>query len=63
MVGLLTQGMYTGLLSIRVGGDPLNSMWFMWFLTMIPLIVSASLAYLAGTHDFHLFKTKPPKNM
>jgi hypothetical protein len=63
VVGLLTQGMYTGLLSIRVGGDPLNSMWFMWFLTMIPLIVSASLAYLAGTHDFHLFKPKPPKNM
>ena len=63
VVGLLTQGMYVGLLSIRVGGDPLNSMWFMWFLTMIPLIVSASLAYYAGTRDFHIFKPKPPKNL
>lgn len=63
VVGLLTQGMYVGLLSIRVGDAPLNSMWFMWFLTMIPLIASASLAYYAGTHDFHIFKPKPPKNL
>lgn len=62
-VGLLSQGMYMSILSIRVGGNPLNSMWFVWFLTMIPMIVSASLAYYAGTRDFHLFKTKPPKNM
>ncbi len=63
VVGLLTQGMYMGILSIRVNGAPLNSMWFVWFLTMIPLIVSASLAYYAGTRDFHLFKPKPPKNL
>jgi hypothetical protein len=63
VVGLLTQGMYMGLLSIRVNGDPLNSIWFVWFITMIPLIVSAALAYYAGSRDFHLFKTKPPKNM
>ena len=63
VVGLLTQGMYMSILSIRVGENPLNSMWFVWFLTMIPMIVSASLAYYAGTRDFHLFKPKPPKNM
>ena len=63
VVGLLTQGMYMGILSIRVNEAPLNSMWFVWFLTKIPLIVSASLAYYAGSRDFHLFKPKPPKNL
>ena len=63
VVGLLTQGMYMGILSIRINENPLNSMWFVWFLTMIPMIVSASFAYYAGTRDFHLFKVKPPKNM
>lgn len=62
-VGLVSEGMYTGLLAIRVNDTPLNSMWFMWFLIMIPMIVAASLSYFAGTHDFHLFKTKPPKNL
>ncbi len=56
-LGLLIEGMYTGLLAIRVGGVPLNSIWFMWFIIMIPMIVTASLAYFAGLHEFRFFKT------
>lgn len=55
--GLLIEGMYTGLLAIRVGGIPLNSVWSMWFIIILPMIVTASLAYFAGLHEFRFFKT------
>ncbi len=61
-LGLLIEGMYTGLLAIRVGDIPLNSMWFMWFIIMIPMIVAAALSYFAGTHNFCLFKPNSPQN-
>ncbi len=63
LVGLLTEGMYMGLLAIRVGDIPLNSMWFMWFIIMLPMIVASTLSYFAGTKDFRFFKPKPPKNL
>ena len=56
--GLLTEGMYMGLLAIRVNDVPLNSMWFMWFVIMIPMILSSTLAYIAGTREFYFFKPK-----
>ncbi|MBQ7380531.1 MAG: hypothetical protein IJW69_00435 [Clostridia bacterium] len=56
--GLLTEGMYMGLLAIRVNDVPLNSMWFMWFVIMIPMILSSTLAYIAGTREFCFFKPK-----
>ena len=57
-VGLLIEGMYTGLLAIRVGGVPLNSLWFMWFVIMLPMILTSTLAYIAGTHELCFFKPK-----
>lgn len=45
------QGMYTGLLANRVGGAPLNSYWFVFFLTPIPAILICELAYYFGLHD------------
>jgi len=38
-------------------------MWFMWFLITIPMIVTAAIAYFAGTREFRFFKPKPPKNI
>lgn len=61
LIALLIEGMYTGLLAIRVGDVPLNSVWFMWFLVIIPLIVTASIGYYAGTKEFKIFKTAPKK--
>ena len=55
-VGLLAEGMYTGLLAIRVGGVALNSIWPIWFIIPLPMIVTASLAYLAGSYEFRFFK-------
>lgn len=57
VVALLTEGMYIGILSTSVGGVTLNSLGFMYFVITIPMIVTATLAYLAGSHDFKLFGT------
>ncbi len=56
--GLLLEGMYMGLLAIRVNDIPLNSMWFMWFIITIPMILTSTLAYIAGTHELCFFKPK-----
>ncbi len=60
-IALLAEGMYTGLLAVKVGGVPLNSLWFMWFIIMIPMIVTTTLAYLAGSHGFKIFPSSPKK--
>lgn len=61
-IALLFEGMYTGLLAVKIGDAPLNSMWFMWFLIIIPLIVTATAAYYAGTKEFKIFPTPPKKD-
>ncbi len=61
-IGLLFEGMYTGLLAVNVGGAPLNSMWFMWFLIIIPLLVTTTLAYYAGSRGFRIFPSQPKKD-
>lgn len=55
VIALLVEGMYTGLLAIKIGGVSLNSMWFMYFIIMIPLIATSALAYYAGSKGFKVF--------
>ena len=45
------QGMYAGILVNPVGGAPLNSYWFSYFLTPVPAILISGLAYYFGVHD------------
>ena len=45
------QGMYAGILVNPVGGAPLNTYWFTYFLTPIPAILVCALAYYFGLHD------------
>lgn len=61
-IALLAEGMYTGLLAVDVGGAALNSVWFMWFLIILPLIVTATVAYYAGTKEFKIFPSSPKKD-
>lgn len=61
-IALLAEGMYTGLLAVNVNGVPLNSVWFMWFLIILPLVVTASIAYYAGTKEFKIFPSSPKKD-
>ena len=53
-ISLLTEGMYTGLLSLSINGVSLNSLGFMYLLITLPMIIVSTLAYMAGTHDFKL---------
>jgi hypothetical protein len=48
---MFTHGMYAGLLVNPVGGAPLNSYWFVYFLTPIPAILVSGLSYYFGLHD------------
>ena len=50
-VKLISEGMYTGLLSINVGGAPLNTYWFMHFITTLPALPVIFLAYLSGINN------------
>ena len=48
---MFAQGMYAGILVNTVGGAPLNSYWFSYFLIPIPAILISGLAYYLGLHD------------
>lgn len=58
VVALLSEGMYIGILSTTVNGTALNSIGFMYFVITVPMIVTSTLAYLAGSHDFKLFENR-----
>ncbi len=45
------EGMYTGILVNSVGGAPLNSYWFMYFLIPLPAMLTCGLSYQLGIHD------------
>ena len=55
LITLLSQGMYLGVLSVvKLGGESLNNMWWAYFLTSIPAMLTATVAYIAGAKDFHI---------
>ncbi len=58
LIALLTEGMYSGLLSLKIGGSALSSLWFMYFLLPLPRIGVTTLAYFAGSKNFKLFGKK-----
>ena len=62
VIALLVEGMYTGLLALKANGISLNSLWFMYFLITLPLIITASLAYFAGSKEFKIFTSTKNKS-
>ncbi len=48
---IFLEGMYTGLLVNQVGGHPLNSYWFIYFIIILPAILTCFISYLAGLND------------
>ena len=58
VIKLITEGMYTGLLAINVGGAPLNSYWFMHFLTTVPSCLMILVAYVLGFNNVTMRKKK-----
>lgn len=58
VIKLIIEGMYTGLLAIKVGGAPLNSLWYMHFLTTLPALAVIFAAYALGFANVKFFKTE-----
>ena len=59
------EGMYTGILSNHVGGAPLNSYWFVYFLLPIPAMITCGISYYLGLKDIKftsLFDPIPPES-
>jgi uncharacterized membrane protein len=52
-IALWVQGMYVGLMTIDVGGAPLNSYFWMYFVIIIPAVGIATLAYFLGSKGIH----------
>ena len=50
-VKLIIEGMYTGLLSLKVGGVALNSLWFVHFVTPMPALLVLVASYLFGLNN------------
>ena len=48
---LFSEGMYAGLLTNHLWGNPLNSYWWAWFLITIPAMATCALAYYLGLRD------------
>ncbi|MBQ8432284.1 MAG: hypothetical protein IJX28_05315 [Clostridia bacterium] len=48
---IFLEGMYTGLLVNPVGGNPLNSYWFTYFIIILPAVLTCFVSYLAGLYD------------
>jgi hypothetical protein len=58
IASLWLQGMYAGIMSIRIGDVVLNDIWWMYLVIIIPAIVTSTVAYIAGFNNFRVFKFK-----
>jgi hypothetical protein len=62
IISLWIQGMYAGVLTIKIGDIPLNEMWWMYFVIIIPALVTSTVAYIAGFNNFRVFKFPDRRN-
>lgn len=47
-IKLIIDGMYTGILALKIGGVTLNSLWYMHFLTALPSLGIIYASYICG---------------
>lgn len=62
VIALFIEGMYTGILSLDVGGMALNNYWISYFVIIIPALVTSAIAYWCGTKGYHFSKILIPEN-
>ena len=48
---VVLEGMYVGVLANTVGGAALNGYWFMYFIIVLPAILTCGIAYYLGLKD------------
>lgn len=55
VIALLVEGMYTGLLTIKVAPEvPLNSLWISYYLITLPALAVVFFSYLLGVKNIKL---------
>lgn len=62
VIKYIVEGMYVGVLALKVGGASLNTYWFMHFLTVIPSLIAVFSAYTCGMKNISfggLFSPNP----
>ena len=59
---LLLEGMYMGLLSMRVGSAPLNTYAWPYFVIILPALLVGSISYILGNYNLHATNILIPKN-
>ncbi|MBR7185287.1 MAG: hypothetical protein IKD37_06740 [Clostridia bacterium] len=53
-IALLLEGMYTGLLSLEIGGVQLNQMAWPFAVIVLPALITSTLSYYFGMRNFRL---------
>ncbi|MBQ4140853.1 MAG: hypothetical protein IJD70_05905 [Clostridia bacterium] len=61
-IAIFIEGMYSGILAIKIGELPLNSFGISYFVITIPAIITSALAYYFGTKGYHFTKLMVPEN-
>ena len=61
VIALLIHGEYMGILSIAVGGVTLNTLWYMYFIITVPMLVTVFVAYWLGLKNVGIGKVFAPK--
>ena len=64
VIKLIIEGMYTGVLSLEIGGVTLNSLWFVHFVTPLPALLVLVASYLFGLNNVNfggLFSQNSPR--
>ncbi len=59
-IALLSEGMYIGLLSLKVFGNPLNSYFVSFYVIIIPALVTCLVGYIMGYYHIGLAKLFAP---
>ena len=62
VIALLIHGEYMGILSLAVGGVTLNTLWYMYFIITLPMLVTVFAAYLLGLKNIGIGKVLAPKS-
>jgi len=57
-IGVALQGMYLGILQLKIGDTPLNALWWVLVLLMIPSLIVSTVSYIAGFNNVRVFRFK-----
>ncbi len=50
-IAVALEGMFSGIMTLYIGGAPINSYWLTYFIIPLPAILVSTLAYILGLKD------------